>query len=80
MYEEASPGWQNTACMLAAVRGQHRHEASRGHRRVAGVMDMAELLELLSFWKEKLKWCVGRKGLLSPGLRHVELQISGRVN
>ena len=43
--EEASPGWQNTACMLAAVRGQHRHEASRGHRRVAGVMDMAELLE-----------------------------------
>ena len=46
MYEETSPGWQNTACMLAAVRGQHRHEASRGHRRVAGVMDMAELLEL----------------------------------
>ena len=47
MYEEASPGWQNTACMLVlvAVRGQHRHEASRGHRRVAGVMDMAELLE-----------------------------------
>ena len=22
---------------------------------------MAELLELLSFWKEKLKWCVGRQ-------------------
>ena len=53
---------------------------SNGHGRVAGVMDMAELLELLSFWNEKLKWCVGRKGLLSPGLRHVELQISGRVN
>ena len=35
--------------MLAAVRGQHRHEASRGHGRVAGVMDMAELLEFVEF-------------------------------
>ena len=36
----------DSGVMLAAVRGQHRHEASRGHGRVAGVMDMAELLEL----------------------------------
>ena len=39
----------DSGVMLAAVRGQHRHEASRGHRRVAGVMDMAELLEFVEF-------------------------------
>ena len=36
--EETSPEWQNTA---VAARG-HRHEASHGHGRVAGVVEFLE--------------------------------------
>ena len=93
MYEETSPGWQNTACMTTSTWSQPWTSPScwsNGHGWVAGVMDMAELLEswtwpsCWSCWVSgRRNWngaSEGRKGLLSPGLRHVELQISGRVN